>query len=199
MMAFAYEDFTTYCYLTPMTAYGALDGMESDWMKVAEKVGKDRWKKIMEANAPTTDGYSEMIAEHLPALSYAPAAPRLKESEMPYFVDYYYYVLPGKESEFKALAKQFADLCKSKGITNGWDLYQCLVGESLPFFVVGHGAKDAADFAAWDQKDTAAMGDEGKVLFAKAVALCRKIETRPGWWRPDLSYHAPAPEAPKAK
>ena len=196
MMAFMYDDFT-YCYLTPLKDFGALDGMESDWMKVAEKVGKERWKQIMASNAPAVESYSELVAEHLPAISYAPAEPRLKESEMPYFVDYYYYVLPGKEAEFKALGKQFADLYRSKGVTNGWNVYQCLLGENLPFFIVGHDAKDPADFAAWDQKDTAALGEEGKALFAKVLSLCRKIESRPGWWRPDLSYHAPAPEPPK--
>ena len=199
MVAFTYEDFSTYCYLTPIPNYAALDGMDPEWMKISEKVGKERWKKIMEASAPTTDGFSQMVVEHLPALSYTPAAPRLKASEMPYFVDYYYYVMPGKESEFKALAKQFADLYKSKGISNGWNLYQVVLGDSLPLFVVGHDAKDALDFAEWDKKDTIAMGDEGKALFGKALALCHKVEARPGSWRPDLSFHVPPPEAPAKK
>ncbi len=137
------------------------------------------------------------VAMHLTALGYTPAAPRLKDAEMPYFVDYYYYVMPGKEEEFKGLAKQFADLYRSKGITNGWDLYQFVMGGDLPCFVVGHAAKDAADFAAWDAKDTAAMGEEGKALFGKVLAICRKIVTRPGTARPDLSHHAAPPEAPK--
>jgi len=194
MMAFAYDDFTTYCYLTPIPNYAALDGVESDWMKVAERVGKERWKKLMDAGAPTVDGCTEMVVEHLTSLSYIPAAPRLKASEMPYFVDYYYYVMPGREDEFKALAKQFAALYKSRGIANGWNLYQIVMGDSLPLFVVGHDAKDPVDFAEWDQKDTVALGDEAKALFGKVLAACRKVEVRPGWWRPDLSYRISAPE-----
>jgi hypothetical protein len=199
MMAFTYEDFATYCYLTPIPNYAALDGMEPEWMKISEKVGKERWKKIMEANAPTTEGFTQMVVEYLPALSYIPAAPRLKASEMPYFVDYYYYVMPGKESEFKDLAKQYAALYKSKGISNGWNLYQIVVGDSLPLFVVGHDAKDALDFAEWDKKDTVAMGNEAQALFAKVLAVCRKVEARPGSWRPDLSFHVPPPDAPAKK
>ena len=196
MMTLMYDDFT-YVYLTPLKDYSALDGMENDWMAIGEKVGKERWKQIMASGASTMNGYSQMIAEHLPAISYAPAAPRLKEAEMGYVVDDYYYVLPGKTDEFKALGKQFADLYRSKGITNGWDLYQAVFGEDMPFYVVGHGAKNPSDFAEWDQKDTAALGEEGTALFTKVLSLCRRIECRPGWMRPDLSYHVPAPESPK--
>ena len=112
MMTLMYDDFT-YVYLTPLKDYSALDGMENDWMAIGEKVGKERWKQIMASGASTMNGYSQMIAEHLPAISYAPAAQRLKDAEMGYVVDYYYYVLPGKTDEFKALGKQFADLYRS--------------------------------------------------------------------------------------
>lgn len=197
MMAFTYEDFATYCYLTPIANLAALDAMESDWMKISEKIGKERWKKIMGANAPTTDGFTQMVVEYLPALSYIPANPRLKPSEMTYFVDYYYYVMPGKESEFKELAKQYAALDKSKGISNGWNLYQIVLGDNLPLFVVGHDAKDALDFAEWDKKDTIALGNDAQALYGKVLAICRKVEARPGSWRPDLSFHVPPPEPAK--
>jgi len=196
MMTLMYDDFT-YIYLTPLKNYSALEGVDGDWEAIGEKVGKERWKQIMASAAPTMDGYSQMIAEHLPAISYLPAAPRLKPSEMTFVVDDYLYVLPGKQEEFKALCKQIAELARSKGLTNGWDLYQVVFGENMPSYVVGMGAKDASDFAAWDQKDMAAFGEEGKALIAKAVGLCRKTERRTGWMRPDLSYHIPAPEASK--
>ena len=88
MMALMYDDFT-YVYLTPLKNYAVLDGMENDWQAVSERVDKARWKQIMVSGDATLNGSSQMIAEHLPALSYTPSAPRLKMSEMGYVVDDY--------------------------------------------------------------------------------------------------------------
>jgi hypothetical protein len=179
----------TYLYMTPFDSMAALDAFHKDWMELSDKIGKEKMKAIMEKGAPAVESADQYIAMKEPALSFTPAEPRLKPGEGTYYVNDFLYVIPGKEDEFKAVAKQIAEFFKKKGLHNGYMIYSLLFGDQMPLFVVVQPGKDAVDWAAQDAQDWAALGPEGQGLIHKAIALCRKFERQMGNTRPDLAYH----------
>jgi hypothetical protein len=56
-------------------------------------------------------------------LSYTPAQPRIKEEEVGFLHWDFFYIEPGKEKEVMALAKEYLELYKSKGISDGYNLW----------------------------------------------------------------------------
>ncbi|HEX7186210.1 MAG TPA: hypothetical protein VF756_30575 [Thermoanaerobaculia bacterium] len=133
-----------------------------------------------------------------PSLSYTPANPRLKPEEMSYFHYDLYYVQPGREAEADAVAREFVELFRKKGIPDGYRLFKVLMGAEMPMLAVMVGAKDAADYQVQDAKTRQILGQEGMTLFQRAFTLSRRFESHNGWWRADLSL-PPAPAKAAAK
>ena len=46
------------------------------------------------------------------------------------------YLIPGKEKEAEQVAKDYAALFKQKNMNDSWNLYQGLIGNDLPVFIV---------------------------------------------------------------
>lgn len=67
------------------------------------------------------------------------------------------------------------------------------LGTRMPVYVWFEYGKSAADYAAAEERFWKAMGEEGAALSNKTRALIKKIESKTGRYRPDLSY------APKTK
>lgn len=185
----------SYMYMTPLCSMADLDTMHKEWMGLPEKLGKEKMKAIEMKGSPAMESADEMIAMKEPDLSFVPSEPRLKPSEDKYYVDDYFYITYGKDAEFRALAKQIAEMFKKKGLHNGYTVFSLIMGNEMPLFVVAQPGKDAVDWFTQDAQDWAALGPDGQGLIHQAMALCRKYERRMGTIRPDLSYH---PQAKKA-
>jgi hypothetical protein len=129
-------------------------------------------------------------------LSYEPEHPRLAKDEIEYIHYGFYYVLPDKQEEIEAVAKEFVDLYRSKGIDTGWSLYQCMTGSDLPLIVVANGAKSEADFHVNRARIHELIGEDAKKIAQRVYAAIRKSEYKDGHIRPDLSFFAaPAMES----
>jgi hypothetical protein len=188
--AYQGDDFT-YIFVSPvgtMAGAGALMGEFTALFQAAPQRAMD----VMGRGGATMDSVADWIIEEHPELSYRPAAPRLKPEEVGFTRVDFYYLMPGREWEADALAKEFIALWKAKGITNGWRFYRAITGPDLPLLLVASDGKDAADFAAHDAKDLAAVGAEGQALFQKALAFTRRFEQRAATVRRDLSIPPPA-------
>jgi len=187
-------------YLFVSRLPGGLAGYESmfnSWMSLPEKIGKDKWADFTGRSVGSMNSYNEVLAMRRDDLSYAPAAPRLKPEEQGYVHWQFYYLVPGKESEAEAIARDYAALFKAKNMTDPFTVYLAMNGNDLPLLVVATTGKSAADYAVNDDRVNAMLGNDVRPLQARALAITRKFETREGWYRPDLSY--PAPPKPAAK
>ena len=171
--------------------------MFNAWMSLPDKVGKEKWADLMTRSVGTTSSYNEVLAMRRDDLSYAPATPRLKPAEQAYVRWFFYYLVPGKESEAEAISKDYAALFKSKNIADPFTIYMAMNGNDLPLLVVATFGKSPADYAANDEKINAALGNDVRPLQARALAITRRYEIREGLYRPDLSYPAPMPAAAK--
>ena len=187
-----------YIYVSRLPGgFGALDAMYSAWMSLPDMIGKEKYKELETRGAATMSSYNESVVMRRADLSYEPANPRLKPEERIYNRWQFYYLQPGKESEAEAIAKDYATLFKSKNLTDGFTIFMAAMGQDLPLLIATIPAKSPADFAATDEKNNAALGNELRALQARALAITRRLEIHEGWYRPDLSY--PSPMKPPAK
>jgi hypothetical protein len=90
-------------------------------------------------------------------------------------------VIPGKEGEFEAINKEW----------NARDPFYTWVGDlgtKMPVYVWVEYAESVADYAVAEEKFWKAMGEEGAALSKRTRALIKKMESKTGRYRPDLSY-----------
>lgn len=186
------DDFV-YSFVVPIASLSGLDAFAQGFGALAQAVGESKWNDLMKRNGATYEWTDESILIEDPALSYAPATPRLKPDEVRFLHFDLYYFQPGREPEADALAREFVALFKQKAIPDGYRLFKVLLGKDMPLFAVVIPAKDEADFATRDAANLQALGQEGEALFVRALSLCRRIDHYGGWVRPDLSL---APLAP---
>jgi hypothetical protein len=185
------DDFT-YTYVTRIPSFGGIDGIFQDFGALAQKEGQV-FAELSKRSGATTEHIRESVVSLAPELSYTPATPRMKPEDAKYLHYDIYYVMPGREADADAIAKEFLALFKSKNIANAYRVFKAELASEMPALYVEVGAKDAADYHTQLAADQAALGEAAKALFAKAFAITRRFETRSGWLRPDLSLPATAP------
>jgi hypothetical protein len=185
-VAVAGEDYV-YTFVAPIRSFADLDAINGGFGKVAQAVGEAKWGDLMKRGGQATEFIRESVLMEDPSLSYTPAQPRLKPEEERYLHVDLYYVQPGREAEADALAKEFVELFRKKGITESYRLFKVVMGPEMPLLIVTVPAKDAADYEVHNQAGMQALGAEGQALFARAFALTRRFETHGGTIRPDLS------------
>ena len=180
------SDHFVYTYVARIPNYGGIDGIGQDFQAVARKEGQ-AFADLMRRGGATIDHVREWVVSEAPELSYVPATPRLPLAEARFFHYDTYYLMPGRELEVDALAKEFVALFKAKNIPNGYRLFRTEMGPDMPAIIVEVGAKDPADHYTQGVSDRTILGEAGKALFAKAFSMTRRFETHGGWLRPDLS------------
>jgi hypothetical protein len=178
-----------YYFSIPMKNLADIDNMYKEDSKLNEKMGEEKSKEIEKRFAGTYEYVRECMIYSSPDLSYTPKSPRLQpDDEANYRFWIWYYVQPEKIKEFQEVLKKFVALAKSKNVTDGYDIYSGGIGMDVPAYIVAFVAKSAADFEVNYEKTWELLGEEGKELMQKLVALTRKREIKTGWFRPDLSY-----------
>lgn len=183
---FMADDFSYYM-VSQIADYNDLAAIYAGFGETAQAVGPAKFADVMQRNGATLDFMSDSVLAEDPALSYAPAKPRLKPEEVGFVHFDVYFIQPGRDVEAQQLAGEFKALFVKKGIPDGYRLFTVLTGGDLPAIVVSVEAKDAVDYATADAANRQRLGSEGEALFTRAFALTRRflpINTR---LRPDLS------------
>jgi hypothetical protein len=180
------DDFV-YTYVSQIDNFAEMDKINAGFGALIKAVGEAKWGDLMKRGGAATEYIRESIVMEDPSLSYTPAKPRLKPEEERYLHVDLYYVQPGREPEADALSREFVELFRSKGVTDGYRLFKVWMGPEMPLIIVTSPAKDATDYATRDAANQGLLGAEGQALFQRAFSLCRRIERHNGWIRPDLS------------
>lgn len=88
------------------------------------------------------------------------------------------------------LLKRFNELYTKEGGKIPYNVYLSRFGNTENFVLIEDLANNEADFKAKDAANTAAFRTGFEKLFVELKALTRRIESRIGHVRPDLSYLA---------
>ena len=177
-----------YLYVVRIPNFAAMDSSMAEWDKAKAAVGAARWGDLERRSSEGMSSYSEIVTMRRADLSYMPANPRLKQEEERYVRLDYYYLLPGKQAEAEAVAKDYVALFKQKNIGERYSIFISVLGSDLPLLVAAIPAKSAADLLSADERVNATLGADVRPLQGRAMALTRRFERREAAYRPDLSY-----------
>ncbi|MGH9361423.1 MAG: hypothetical protein ACRD2T_05855 [Thermoanaerobaculia bacterium] len=186
------DDFS-YFFVAPIKGFADVGMVPQGFAEVASKMGEAKFAEMMRRAGEPMVASNDSIVTSRPDLSYWPAD-YTKAANEAMAVNYdVYYILPGREMDAEAIAREWQALYKQKGMTEGYMIYQAITGHDLPVWAVAFYGKSPADLAAKMEAANAKLGAEGQALNARTLQLVRRFERRVGIRRPDLSYRAPAP------
>lgn len=189
--SFAYSTLD-YCYyfLTPVKSFADLDAIKKDWLKILDKLGKEKYQEFWNRKAKTIEYYKYGIIHRSPELSHAPESLELRLEEANYIYWGLCHVKPGKEQAFEENFKKLVELYSSKGVTQyGWITFVGDMGTDMPFYFNAIPAKSAVDYWTRKKKGHAKVGVEqlSKIWTKGVLPNIRKYEPKLGRARPDLS------------
>jgi len=178
---------TGYMYAVPMTGMEDFSKLNQQWMGMINKIGWDKWEAMSAKSDPMVEYRETNFYVEMPDQSYHPEG--FEENmgdQMLRHMDYL-YPTAGMEDEFGDLMKEWVALYKDNGIETGWTAYQAVTGEDLPMVVLITPAASTGDYYMMSDKVDEMLGDAGKQLMQKSVAMMRKFRHTDTWARPELS------------
>lgn len=182
-----------YVYVVPISSFAGIDAINQQFMNVAQAAGKDRWADLMNRGNATMSSYNEFVVMKRPDLSYVPATPRVKQSDVRFAHWAFYYLDASKPMDgVEQIAKDYVALFRSKNVPDPFTVYVASSGNDLPLLVVSVPAKSAADYYTEDERVAAMLGADVRPLQARALANTRRYEVKDATLRPELSYPMPA-------
>lgn len=186
IFCFVSEDFI-YGFGTPAENFAALDRQEEETAKLSQELG-EKLQQMRKRYQDASEYTNVWVVQQRPDLSYSPESPRLTPEEETFAHSAYYHVQRGAEAQAEAIAKEWAALFKKNDISDGFVVFQAVMGTELPLYIVGRPGKSAQDYYAQNEKIDALLGEEGAAMNAKTFAIVRSFETQNVTTRPDLSY-----------
>ncbi|MFQ5709515.1 MAG: hypothetical protein ACE5HO_18820 [bacterium] len=181
------DDFHYY-FVIPVENLADAENIDKAFGEVVKRVGDEQWQALEKKFDGTSAYHINFMARKMTDLSYAPENPRLKPEEISFLHWDFYYLQAGKVKEASAIAKEYVALMKGKNIPDGYDIYLGEMGTEMPLLVVVQWARNAAEFYGQTEKTNELLGEAGKKLGARALAITRKFQHINGKARPDLSY-----------
>lgn len=176
-----------YVYVLPIDGFAHFAEIGEAFDAVEAEQGEP-WKKAGEESSRATDHFEGGFYIYRPDLSYETENPRLSDDEAQWVHWDFWYTLPDKTEDLEAVAKEFVELYRSRGIDTGWSVYQAITGGDLPLYVVAVQARSEADFHANEARLSETLGAEAQKLGMKALKAARRVEPFMARYRPDLSY-----------
>ena len=186
---FSTDDFIYY-YSTPMDFSGAyLDSINAAYSEVVSK-DKEKWGKIWEKFEGTYHYNKSYVIAYNSALSYSPKETSYKGNEKHYVDFTFVSVKVGKSGEMKEILKKWVEIYKKYDLPLGFDTYIGNIGTEQPLFIWISRGKDRVDHWTKAALNSEKFKDnkESDELWKETLKLIRKMETKAGFYRPDLSY-----------
>lgn len=181
-------DDSHYFTIFSLKNYGDVDRWLAAFTELGEKMGPDHLRTLEARVASCAIERSYAFWYFRPDISYLPPKERLKPEDIGYYTWDFVWIIPGKEAEFEAVNREWIALSAAKKSPDPFMTYQGGLGTKMPVYVWFEYGRSAADYAAAEEKFWRTMGKEGAALSRKTRALIRKMETKTGRYRPDLSY-----------
>jgi hypothetical protein len=189
---FSFDTYSTddlhYYMLYLIQSYADVDLWVRAWGDMWSKIGTE---KLQALHNRVVDAEIERVYQFWfmrPDLSYFPENPRLKPEETGFYHWQFVSIIPGKEKEFEEINRQWIALNKRLHNPDPFYTWAGDLGTAMPVYCWIEQGKSAADYFAADENFWKTAGEEGAALSKKTRSLIKKIETKTGRYRPDLSY-----------
>lgn len=188
---YATDDSRYYVVYGLPKGFSSVDDLQAAWGDAVRRIGPEAFLAL---HARMTSAELTRVLRFWtfrPDISFLPQPERLKPEEYGYYTWDYVWLVPGKEADFEAVNRDWMALSAARKVRDPFMTYQGGIGNEEPAYCWFEYGKSAADYALAEDKFWRSVGDEGAALSKRTRALIRKLETKTGKYRPDLSY-APA-------
>ncbi|HUU37307.1 MAG TPA: hypothetical protein VMW46_03765 [Candidatus Desulfaltia sp.] len=181
-------DDSHYYVVFPLKNYADVDLWYKAWGELAQKMGPENLQAIHGRIVAAEIERAYTFWRFRPDISFLPEKERLKPEEIGYYTWDFVWLIPGKEAEFEAINKEWIILSSAKKARDPFLTYMGDLGTKSPVYVWFEYGKSAADYAVTEEKFWKTMGEEGAALSKRTRVLIRRMESKTGRYRPDLSY-----------
>ena len=181
------EDYTYY-YVWAVKDYADIGNLMTTWGEMVKKIGLEKWQALVERKGKTLESYKYGVIRHRTDLSYVQENPRFKVEDANFMFWRFCQILPGKESEFENICREWVELDKEINRSDGYDTFVVEMGTEMPRYFWTVRGISAADFHKQQEIYGAKAADKIMALWNRTAALFKKLEDKTGWFRPDLSY-----------
>lgn len=168
--------------------YASVDAWFKAWGELGRKMGAENLQALHRRMVSAEIERVYQFWYSRPDISYLPEKERLKPEEIGYYTWDFVWLIPGKEAEFEEVNKEWVALSKAKGARDPFMTLAGDLGTQMPVYLWIEYGKSAADYASAEEKFWKEMGEEGAALSKETRALIRKMDSKTGQYRPDLSY-----------
>lgn len=181
------EDFHYY-FLYRIEDLAELDKAYDDFRGIIGKYGEREWAVLYRKIGNAIEYCKQGTITLMPELSYFPAVPRLKPDEKKLVSWGYCYVMPGRDIEFEGLVRKIVMLYKARNIGQGLKTWMGGLGAESPMYFFTETAKSESDlFLTGEGINRLLEPDLGR-LWKEMLGTIRRLETKMGCARPDLSF-----------
>lgn len=183
------QDDNTYYFFMPMER-ADIGAVYRSFENVESKIGKENFKTLVGKKGEYIDSHQEFVTELLPQFSY------LQPGENDNFRHMmFWYPIEGMEDEVEQICQEWIALHKSKNSGQGYQTFRNVFGGEMGYVIVSWG-RDHLDNLMKARKANELLGEDGMKLWARTMAITRKIDHKNGWFLPHLSYtHKPIASA----
>jgi hypothetical protein len=181
-------DDSHYYFIFGLENFAGVDRWWAAWRDHARKMGSNAFQALRRRMAAAELEWVYKFWYFRPDLSFLPERERLKPEEIGYYTWDFVWLVPGSEAEFEALNKEWIALSRSREARDPFMTYAGDLGTDGPVYCWFEYGRSAADYAAAEEAFWKSMGDAGADLSKRTRAVIRRLETKTGRYRPDLSY-----------
>jgi hypothetical protein len=181
-------DDSHYYVVYSLKDYGQVDQWQKAWLDLGGKMGPENLLAVHKRIVAVEIERVYQYWYYRPDISFLPERERLKPEEIGHYTWDFVWVIPGKEAEFEAINKEWIALSKARKARDPFLTYAGDLGTTMPVYVWLEYGKTPADYAAAEERFWKSMGEAGADLSKRTRALIRKLESKTGRYRPDLSY-----------
>lgn len=181
-------DDSRYYIIYGVEDFAGIDRWRSAWREFEARTGPAEFLALRRRMASAELERSFRFWYFRTDISYLPAKERLKPEEIGYYTWDYVWLVPGAEAEFEAINKEWIALSESSGVRDPFLTYAGELGADGPVYCWFEYGKSAADHSAAEERFWKALGEAGADLSRRTRALIRRLESKTGRYRPDLSY-----------
>lgn len=172
-----------YYAAVPIENMAALD--KNYWAETVSKVGAENFEKLIATMQENVIETNLDIYQHQTDLKYKHSS--LEDTEMGYREWLALEFRQGTHRQVKEIMKEWVALYKKYDIVRNINCYYAVIGPKEGNMIITFDSKDQVIAAQQDKDFRVKTGKEGYALWKRTEALLVSLETREGFFRPDLS------------
>ncbi len=185
--AYSSNDFHYY-FIIPIANLSDIDNFTRAEDAFRKNIGDEKYKELLKGFSGVYEYLRTSILTYKADISYVPGNNQLKPEDIKFFCWNMYYIKPGKEQDMNDVLKKWVKLSKQKKLSFGWNMSVGGMGHDTPCILESLPAKNASEHFVQMSNAFEFLGKDANKLWDEELGLLRKMETKYGQPRLDLSY-----------